>query len=144
MAAGRAALYMPKLEIMESWNGTVLRQFEGRACVFRYERIANNASITWWSNWKGDMENRVLAPHVVFSWQRVGHALTTGVYEMSELSKSQRTYAAALPYLKLRQCVLDRISDYQVNWEELSLNGIGEQQIEATDERHNAASRDET
>jgi hypothetical protein len=48
MAAGRAAAFMPQLEIMEIWNGG-----EGHASVFRYEKAAGQPQITWASNWGG-------------------------------------------------------------------------------------------
>lgn len=48
--AGIVALQMPKLDVMELWNGR-----RGLACVFRYQasrdRAGHNAKITWRSTW---------------------------------------------------------------------------------------------
>jgi len=46
MAAGRAAAFMPKLEVMEIWNGG-----EGHTCLLRYSNDAGKPQITWESNW---------------------------------------------------------------------------------------------
>jgi hypothetical protein len=41
MAAGRAAVLMPKLEVMEIWNGG-----EGHICFFRYSNDTGGTKIT--------------------------------------------------------------------------------------------------
>jgi hypothetical protein len=45
MAAGQAATFMLKLEIMEQWNGG-----EGHACFFQYGNDSGECQITWASN----------------------------------------------------------------------------------------------
>ncbi|KAK3934299.1 hypothetical protein QBC46DRAFT_428022 [Diplogelasinospora grovesii] len=61
MAAGLAAAFMPKLEVMEIWNGG-----EGRACLFRYSSNAGRPQITWASNWGLHVQ---LHDDVVHCWE---------------------------------------------------------------------------
>lgn len=60
MAAGRAAAFMPKLEVMEIWNGG-----EGNACLFRYSNNAGELKITWACNWGSHVK---LDHNVVHYW----------------------------------------------------------------------------
>jgi len=46
LAAARAAALMPKLKIMEIWNGG-----EGHACIFRYSIDHGRPRISWWGTW---------------------------------------------------------------------------------------------
>ncbi|OBT73087.1 hypothetical protein VF21_07606 [Pseudogymnoascus sp. 05NY08] len=62
-AAGRAAASMPKLKIMEIWNGG-----RGHACVFRYTNIDGKAHISWESTWGSRFQ---LDPDVINSWANV-------------------------------------------------------------------------
>ncbi|KAI0101813.1 hypothetical protein GGR51DRAFT_550752 [Nemania sp. FL0031] len=113
MAAGRAAAFMPKLEIMEIWNGG-----EGHACVFRYSTDAGGPQISWSSNWGIDVQ---LSVDVVSCWANNGRScgnLTTAVNRLRLKRKQVKTYARAIRYLKMRRNVLHVISDYQVFWEE--------------------------
>jgi len=117
MAAGRAAAFMPKLEVMEIWNGG-----EGHACLFRYSNDAGEPKITWACNWGSNVR---LAHNVVHCWanlprhgQHPHGNLTAVVNRLRRGRKQVKTYATAIRYLKLRSSVLDLISDYQLFWEE--------------------------
>lgn len=119
IAAGRAVAFMPKLEVMEIWNGG-----EGHSCLFRYSNDAGEPQITWASNWGMDVQ---LSYNVVHCWanlpkhgQHPHSNLTTAVNRLPRRRKQVKTYATTLRYLKLRSSVLDLISDYQLFWEELS------------------------
>jgi hypothetical protein len=121
MAAGRAAIFMPKLEVMEIWNGG-----EGHACIFRYSNDAGEPQITWASNWGINVQ---LGYNVVHCWanlpkhgQHPHSNLTTAVSQLPRRRKQVKTYATAVCYLKLRSSVLDLISDYQLSWEEYNLS----------------------
>lgn len=80
IAAGRAAAFMPKLEVMEIRNGG-----EGHACVFRYSTNAKKARISWSSNWGINVQ---LDYNVVNCWADLvdhGHTfndLTTAVNKL--------------------------------------------------------------
>lgn len=117
MAAGRAATFMPKLEVMEIWNGG-----EGHSCLLRYSNDAGEPQITWASNWGINVQ---LDYGVVHCWsnlpkhnQHPHSNLTTAVNRLPRRRKQVKTYATTIYYLKLRSSVLDLISDYQLFWEE--------------------------
>lgn len=114
VAAGRAAAFMPKLELMEIWNGG-----EGHACIFRYQRIdAGEPRISWLSNWGIDRE---LDPDVVSCWAHLpghGHPFTTAVKKFPFTRKEAKTHGRPIRYLKLRRDVLDQTSYYEVCWED--------------------------
>jgi len=117
MAAGRAAAFMPKLVVMEIWNGG-----EGHACLFRYSIDAGEPKITWACNWGSNVQ---LHNNVVHCWanlprhgQHPRGNLTTVVNRLQRGRKQVTTYATTIRYLKLRSSVLDLISDYQLFWEE--------------------------
>jgi hypothetical protein len=117
MAAGRAAAFMPKLEVMEIWNGG-----EGHACIFRYRYDAGEPKITWESNWGSNVQ---LDHNVIHCWanlprhgQHPHGNLTTAVNRLRRRRKQVKTYSTATRYLKLRSSVLDLISYYQLFWEE--------------------------
>lgn len=121
IAAGRAAAFMPKLEIMEIWNGG-----DGHACFFRYNLpVAGKPQITWSSNWGIGVQ---LGYDVIYCWAdfpKHGHPsgnLTTAVHRLPLRRKRVKTYATAIRHLKLRRNVLDPISDYQVFWEQYNLS----------------------
>lgn len=117
IAAGRAAAFMPKLEVMEIWNGG-----EGHACLFRYSNNAGEPKITWACNWGSHVQ---LDPHVIYCWANVArhgqhiHGNLTFVVDLLPTGRKKvKTYATTIRYLKLRRSVLDLISDYQLFWEE--------------------------
>jgi hypothetical protein len=117
MAAGRAAVLMPKLEVMEIWNGG-----EGHVCFFRYSNDTGGTKITWAGNWGPHVQ---LDPDVVLCWanlprhrQHPHGNLTTEVIWLRRRRKQVKTYATTIRYLKLRSSVLHLISDYQLGWED--------------------------
>ena len=117
MAAGQAAAFMPRLEVMEIWNGG-----EGHACVFRYSSDPRAPQITWASTWGINVQ---LDHNVVRCWADVprhgqhphGH-LVAEVTRLPRKRKQVKTHATAIGYLKLRPRVLNLISEYQLFWEE--------------------------
>jgi hypothetical protein len=117
MAAGRAAAFMPKLEVMEIWNGG-----EGHACLFRYSNDAGEPKITWACNWGSNVQWDHNVVHCWANLPRHGQYphgnLTTAVNRLRRGRKQVKTYATTIRYLKLRSSVLDLISDYQLFWEE--------------------------
>jgi len=115
MAAGRAAAFMPRLEIMEIWNGG-----EGHASVFRYDNVTGQPQIIWASNWGGYKQWDY---DVVFCWanlpqhRRHPHAnLTTAIERLPTRQRDTKTHATAIDYLKLRRFILAPISHYQLAW----------------------------
>jgi hypothetical protein len=117
IAASRAAAYMPRLKVMEIWNGN-----DGYACVFRYRNHRRLPQITWECSWKTPPQ---MDDEVISCWS----AAMTKLHPNSRLiatsdrfpKKLIKTYAATLRYLQLRTYVLHIISDYQLHWEEYAL-----------------------
>jgi hypothetical protein len=117
IAAGRAAAYMPKLEVMEIWNGG-----EGQVCVFQYNSCTGKPRITWASNWGNNVQ---LNPNVVRCWADLPRHwqlprcnLTTAVHRLPKRRKKVKTHSTAIRCLKLRSSVVHLISDYQLCWGE--------------------------
>ena len=119
IAAGRTAAFMPRLKVMEIWNGG-----KGHACVFRYSNDPGTPQIIWASNWGIDVQ---LDDDVVSCWsalpngQHLESTLITIVNRLPRRQKQIKTYAATIRYLRLRSHVLHLISDYQLHWEEYKL-----------------------
>jgi hypothetical protein len=121
MAAGRAAAFMPKLKVMETWNGS-----GGHACLFRYSNGAGEPKLTWASNWGMNVQ---LHWNVVHCWanlprhRQTPHGnLKTAIHQLLRRRRKQvKTHATAIRYLNLRSIVLDLISDYQLFCEESNL-----------------------
>ena len=121
LAAGQAAALMPKLAVMEIWNGG-----EGYASLFRYSNDAGKPKITWACNWGIDVQFDI---NVVHCWanlpthgQHPYGNLTTAVDRIQRKRKQVKTCATAIRYLKLRSSVLDFLSAYQLFWEEYNLS----------------------
>ncbi|KAK4202246.1 hypothetical protein QBC40DRAFT_294938 [Triangularia verruculosa] len=80
----RVALRMPKLKVMELWDGR-----EGLACVFRYQasgdRAGQRARITWRSNWHMNLERRVCQAWEAAAVQRDQRVGELDVVEDSEI-----------------------------------------------------------
>ncbi|KAH8815922.1 hypothetical protein F5884DRAFT_852390 [Xylogone sp. PMI_703] len=111
VSAGTVAINMPRLQIMELWNGV-----KGNAYVFRYQVTASFATLSWCGTWDLELESQV-----VDIWQRVS-VLHTG-YELS-VQVSQRlnkrdisSHAAAIQRLKLNKQVIHPISLGQIERE---------------------------
>jgi hypothetical protein len=111
MGAGRAAISMPKLQIMEIWNGV-----KWNACVFRYQVMANLITLSWCGTW--DLE---LAVEVVNAWREVallysGHELY--IQANQRLNKQDiDSHAAAICALELSEQVIYPVSLEQI-WRE--------------------------
>jgi hypothetical protein len=106
---------MPRLKVMEIWNGG-----EGHSCLFRYSNDAGMPQITWASSWGIDVQ---LGDDVVSCWSALpnGQHLITAVNRLPRRRKQVKTYATTIRYLRLRSLVLHYLSDYQVHWEEYNL-----------------------
>ncbi|KAL3419132.1 hypothetical protein PVAG01_09354 [Phlyctema vagabunda] len=113
IAAGRAAAFMPKLEIMEIWNGG-----EEHACIFRYRNGTKEPKITWKCNWSRRVR---LDPNVVNCWAdlpRHGGNLTAVVDRIRRPPKLVKTHSTAIRYLQTRRAIVDPISGCQLFLEE--------------------------
>ncbi|KAI1371402.1 hypothetical protein F4677DRAFT_310128 [Hypoxylon crocopeplum] len=115
MAAAGAATLMPKLEIMEIWNGG-----EGHACLFRYENMGGRRHINWKCNWSGRMR---FDAAMVDCWVNLPnhtrqYPLTLTVGRLREPRSQVKTYVPTVGYLKMRGAILDSVSRYQHFWEE--------------------------
>ncbi|KAI5864672.1 hypothetical protein GGS23DRAFT_561312 [Durotheca rogersii] len=117
IAAGRAAAFMPNLEVMEIWNGG-----EGHACVFQYSYNSGKPRITWSSSWGANME---LDDDVLCCWSALpkhkqpwSDGLVATVAQLPKGRKQIKTHATIIPYLETRKGVLSTFSDYQLFWEQ--------------------------
>ncbi|KAH6706408.1 hypothetical protein BKA61DRAFT_679588 [Leptodontidium sp. MPI-SDFR-AT-0119] len=118
-AAGRAAASMPKLEIMELWNGG-----KGLSCVFRYISNAEGHGISWESTF--DTETPC-DPEVLQYWTGLRrHAQYEKCNSTATVTKVKRgiqdinSHVCTISILKLKDLVLDGFSYYELFWEENS------------------------
>ena len=105
---------MPKLETMEIWDGS-----KGNICVFRYERAGEKGKpqITWASNW---VRHVFLYDSVVRCWeanlavqmQRLGGIIS--VVHIPRKRGTVKSFAGAIPFLKLRGEIWDPVSEFQL------------------------------
>lgn len=107
MAAGRAVAFMPKLELMEIWNGG-----EGHLSIFRYSNDAGKPQITCLSNYKSELDRTVVQCWADLPGHRV-HGLTV-TDRIPRPRKKVKTYVSTIIYLKQRWTLLDQNSCYQL------------------------------
>jgi hypothetical protein len=119
VAAGRAAALMPKLKVMEIWNGG-----DGYICYFQYINDSGRSRITWESTW---CATGLLDYNVTRCWENVARLgqhphgrLTTKVSQISRRPCLVKTHASTIRCLELRKSVVHLVSDYQQYWEEES------------------------
>ncbi|KAI3391329.1 hypothetical protein diail_7520 [Diaporthe ilicicola] len=112
--AARAAMEMPKLQIMELWNCE-----NGHAAVFRYESTGTAQSsacrLTWGSSWY--CPKSMIGERVLKAWARVAHknASRQLTFVLDPLpTGSYAHYGAILHRLKLRNLIFDPTSTMQV------------------------------
>lgn len=111
-SAARVATNMPKLQIMELWNGG-----KGHAALFRYriDRDHREAKIVWRANWHFELER-----FVVKEWQHVAYAEDVGHLQIENelLMPSQiRSHAEAILILGLEIEVACPVSIQQIHRE---------------------------
>lgn len=115
--AARAALKMPKLQIMEIWNCG-----GGNAAILRYEATATAETsacrLTWRCSWR-ESENPIEWDGVIAAWGRVAATNASRLLRFTEDAlprgyERYLTYGAIMHQLKLRNMILDPISVVQV------------------------------
>lgn len=122
--AATAARKMPRLRVMEIWNGR-----EYLAAVFRYEALADGADrddgksavLTWRATWSlGELDNSV-----VRAWSAVAAGCDTRtrngvrvVYEGVDPGFEIHSHADAVHTLRLRNAVMRPISTWQIRNEQ--------------------------
>ncbi|KAK1638033.1 hypothetical protein BDP81DRAFT_448140 [Colletotrichum phormii] len=108
LLAALAACRMPKLELMEIWNGR-----NGQASLFRYKIATGVAEITWKSTY-GDV---IVDDDVVKAWEA-----TARVHGRSDLRSSvtrledghYRYYGSLLPHLESKEHFIHEVSAAQM------------------------------
>jgi hypothetical protein len=128
-AACRAVAFMPKLEVLEIWNATLIdgdptvRGRPGTASVFRYEYKNQKSTITFSSNsvWLHKIVSEVLQGDVGMFWENLprhgsGNQLTY-TYEKIRKMDWCRTYPSVMERLKLQGHVLHELSRCQMAFE---------------------------
>ncbi|KAK1994005.1 hypothetical protein LX36DRAFT_693386 [Colletotrichum falcatum] len=104
-AAAAAAMKMPRLEIMEIWNGR-----KGLAALFRYQAFHNvqQAEIVWKGTWRFIMETSIIQ-----------------AWEAEQLDGAAiESHGDALHYLKLSSQAIRPISLQQIRMEQKALEGV--------------------
>lgn len=111
MQAGKAALRMPKLQVMEIWNGT-----KGNACVFRFETTWAHATIGWCGTW-----DLTMYPRLINTWKAVAQRNTK--HQLSILASQVldpldiKSHAVAIRKLGLQEGVVHPVSLEQIRRE---------------------------
>ena len=109
----RIAMKMPRLRLMELWNGSA-----GFAGVFRHQVFETDgtAKITWRGTW-----DLLLEPHVLKAWQAVvsmqmGCKLQV-VTEILDANVVIKTHSDAIRHLRLLTTVVHPVSLWQIQKE---------------------------
>lgn len=114
--AATAAMEMPNLQIMELWNC-----IDGHAAIFRYESRSTAkttaSTLTWRCSWQG--WNSVVGGSVIEAWSQVAatnadRRLQFKVEPLRDEASKYAQYGGVLHHLKLRESILDGISEMQV------------------------------
>lgn len=106
--AATATKLMPKLRLMEVWNGG-----DGNASIFRYEVIDNKGEISWQSTQNCDPFEQ----EVIEAWEKVAqdHGLSGLTVRPSTLLSGEFTYyGSIIPLLKSQEEVLHPMSVAQM------------------------------
>ncbi|KAK1595393.1 uncharacterized protein LY79DRAFT_547567 [Colletotrichum navitas] len=118
-AAAAAAMKMPRLEIMEIWNGR-----KGLAALFRYQAFHNaqQAVIVWKGTWRFIMETSIIQAWEAVMSQYDGRKLEL-VQEQLD-GAAIESHGDALHYLKLSSQAIRSISLQQIRMEQKALEGV--------------------
>ncbi|KAG4433506.1 hypothetical protein IFR05_011015 [Cadophora sp. M221] len=115
-AAGIAAASMPKLEIMELWNGD-----KGISCIFRYINNVEGHGISWESSFYIETP---FCPETLSYWTglqrhpQYGNCdFTVTVTKVKRDIQDINSHAYTISNLKLKDLVLDSFSYYELFWE---------------------------
>ncbi|KAJ4326976.1 hypothetical protein N0V84_002589 [Fusarium piperis] len=110
-AAANAATKMPKLQMLELWNGA-----EGMASVFRYRVEDTVAEVTWLSTHITKVDQKVIN-----AWTTVAVARGRTDVRVSTHKLDPETIISAgtvLRHLYLREQILHPVSGYRIAWEQ--------------------------
>jgi hypothetical protein len=114
--AACTAMNMPRLELMEIWNGR-----PGVAAVFRYQTSRYNAGSEWTNRptvmtWRATW-GFVLQPSLIRAWERVTYALHGNVILINREGINRlliRTHAEAIHCLQISRLVMRPVSLRQI------------------------------
>lgn len=114
-AAAEAAVYMPKLEILQIWNGR-----KNLAALFKYEAATEGqpCTITWKGTW-----GFLLQASLIQAWQAVvselsEHEMMRVIYESID-GDQVRCHGDAMVLLELPEMVIRRVSLRQIQREQM-------------------------
>jgi hypothetical protein len=114
------AIKMPRLEIMEIWNGR-----RGLAALFKYEvsRSTQHAIITWRATWDFAMElSTIQAWEAVINHQYSGWNLNLVQEQLK--TADIKSHGDAIQYLKISSQVVRPVSLQQIRREQKDLEGV--------------------
>ncbi|KAK4149785.1 hypothetical protein C8A00DRAFT_37621, partial [Chaetomidium leptoderma] len=111
-SASVAVKRMPKLTILEIWNGA-----RGLACLFQYEVHDKSATMTFKSTPGIDLEGSVVEAWKKAALEHSGRVLKVD-YQVLE-KKHIWTHAHAIRHLGLKVQVLDPASEQRIIWERM-------------------------
>lgn len=108
-AAGTAAKSMPKLRVMEIWNG----KNDSHGCLFRYCTDDTSSTITWKSSWDMELESRVIDCWTKTAYQNTRYENVGIVYEPLPMDGTHFP-ASVLRHLQLKDKIVHPVSFSQI------------------------------
>lgn len=118
-AAGTTARNMPKLGTMEIWHG----RGNVHGCIFRFCTNDSSSTITWYSTFQIELEDRVIDSWTKTIHQNTRHENLGIKFEVMPMDAMQFP-ASVLRHLKLKDIVVCPISFRQLQRIGLSQSGI--------------------
>jgi hypothetical protein len=128
-AVGRAAAFMPKLEVLEIWDATftyggkaLAKDWEGAACVFQYVYSSKKPKITFASNWFRKDVPYELGNNMEYCWANLprhgpGNQLTIAIKELPGKPSWIKHHGSAMTILGVQGHVLHSLSRHQLLFE---------------------------
>lgn len=114
-AAAKAAIYMPRLETLQIWNGR-----KNLAALFKYEAATEGPSstITWRGTWEFPLHASVIQAWQSLASKLSQYGMTRVIYENID-SDQVRCHGDAMALLELPEMVIRRVSLRQIQREQM-------------------------
>lgn len=133
-AAARAAMRMPKLQVLELWD----RRGE-EAAVFRYKTMDRRSVISWRGTWKVEIHGATLKAWKAVVLRHGGqvHELDVDVGTFPEEDVKERGFV--FRHLELRDRILHHVSVQQVEAQDKIGQGLAPEEFEESEEYEESA-----
>jgi hypothetical protein len=128
-AVGRAAAFMPKLEVLEIWDATFTyggevsaNRWDGAACIFQYVYSSKKPKITFGSNWFRTGVPHALGNSMEYCWANLprhgpGNQLTIAIEELPGRPSWIKHHSVAMTILGVQGHALHTLSRCQLRFE---------------------------